>query len=83
MRLLRSNRFNQMQIRFDEKPPTEYREKLHNAGWKWRQAEEIWTMQLDSEQKWRAHADAERLFYEIGNGIRADLNLPPATYIDR
>lgn len=83
MRLLRSNRFKQMQIAFDEKPDEQYRARLHEAGWRWRQAEGLWTVQLEPEHKWRTHADAERLFTEIGNAIRADRGLEPVQQLNR
>jgi hypothetical protein len=71
MRLFRSHRYQQIQIRFDEKPSDEVRELLHNEGWRWRGQETGWTKQLDKEARWRTQADAERLFKEIANGIRA------------
>jgi hypothetical protein len=77
MRLFRSHRFQQMQIRFDEKPSDEVRELLHQEGWRWRDQEAGWTKQLDKEAKWRTQADAERLFKEVANGIRAQQGLGP------
>ncbi len=76
MRLLRSTKFKQMQIQFDAKPDEKYRNRLLEAGWKWRDKEGIWTIQLDKEARWRTQADAEALFREIGDAIRADLGLP-------
>lgn len=83
MRLFRSNRFQQMQIRFDEKPSDEVREFLHQEGWRWRGQETGWTRQLDKEAKWRTQADAERLFKEVANAIRAEKGLGPVTEYGR
>jgi len=75
MRLLRSNKFQQMQMQFDEKPDEKYRQMLIQQGWKWRIEEKVWSKQLDQENRWRVQADAERLFNEIGSAIRADKGL--------
>ena len=77
MRLLRSQRFGQLLIAFDEKPAEQYRIRLRDAGWKWRNEEGVWTIQLDKTARWRTQADAESLFREIGNAIRVDQGLPP------
>lgn len=76
MRLLRSSKFDQMQIRFDVKPDKKYRDRLADAGWRWRNEEGVWTIQLDKDARWRTQADAEALFREIGSAARADLGLP-------
>ena len=85
LRLLRSHRFNQMQIRSDEQLPDDARNKLDAAGWTERPEEGIWTRQLPprakegEEQKapWPIVLEAERLFHDLANGIRADRGLPP------
>jgi hypothetical protein len=85
LRLLRSHRFNQMQIRSDEEIPEAYREQLKAAGWTERPEEGIWTKQLPprpkaegDEQKpaWPTVVEAERLFQDIAKAIRADKGLP-------
>jgi hypothetical protein len=77
MRLFRSEKYQQMQIQFDEKPDERYRTRLREAGWKWRTAEQVWTKQFEPGARWRTPADAEKLFAEIGNAIRAERGLPP------
>ena len=85
LRLLRSHRFNQMQIRSDEELPEAARDTLTAAGWTERPEEGIWTRQLPprakegEEQKapWPTVLEAERLFHDLANGIRADRGLPP------
>ena len=85
LRLLRGYRFNQMQIRSDLELPDAARETLAAAGWTERREEGIWTRQLPprakegEEQKpvWPVVVEAERLFHEVANGIRAEYGLPP------
>jgi hypothetical protein len=73
MRLLRSFRYRQMQIRFEQDPDDKYKAILHNAGWRDRTEEEgIWTKQIPKDSGWQPAADAERLFKQIANEIRAD-----------
>jgi hypothetical protein len=87
LRLQRGYRFNQMQIRSDQELPEAARDKLTAAGWTERPEEGIWTRQLPprakdgEEQKpvWPVVLDAERLFHDIANAIRADQGLPPVT----
>lgn len=77
MHLARSHRFQQMQIRFEEKPSEEVTALLKDEGWRWRGQETGWTKQLDREARWRSQADAERLFREIASNIRAEKGLEP------
>jgi hypothetical protein len=83
MRLLRSEKYQQLQIQFDEKPDAKYIARLHDEGWQWRNAEKVWTKQLDKDARWRTQADAQALFIEIGNGIRADLGFPAVQSLAR
>ena len=77
MRLYRSNRLNQMALGFDVRPEAQYRERLREDGWRWREDEGVWTKQLDRERRARSQLEAERLFAEIGDAIRGDLGLEP------
>ena len=85
LRLLRSYRFNQMQMRSDEALPEAAVVKLKTAGWTERREEGIWTRQLPprpkdgGEQKpaWPVVVEAERVFHDIANSIRADRGLSP------
>lgn len=81
MRLLRSNRFQQMQIHFDEKPADQYLEQLRQAGWKWRDEEQVWSKQLEKDTRWRVHAEAEKIFKSIADAIRIDNGLEPTMQI--
>jgi len=75
MTFFRSNKYNQLAIRFDARPAAECRERLREDGWRWRETEGVWTKQMDRERRARSHLEAERLFVEIGEAIRADLGL--------
>jgi hypothetical protein len=88
IRLLRSQRFNQMQIRADEQLPDASREQLKAAGWTERPEEGIFTKQLPPRPKtegeetkpaWPTVLEAERQFHELANSIRSDKGLPPVT----
>ena len=79
MKLFRSNKLNQMAIRFDEKPGAEHRERLRAEGWRWREAEGVWTKQLDRERRAAGQLGAERLFTEIAEAIRAERGLTGRT----
>ena len=75
MQLLRSHRYQQLQIRFDQQPDEKYLAMLAEAGWRDRTQEEgIWTKQIPKGE-WKPVADAERLFRDIANDIRQDKGL--------
>jgi hypothetical protein len=76
MHLLRSHRYRQIQIQFDQEPEDKYKLMLKDAGWRDRTEEEgIWTKQIPKDSGWQPAADAERLFKKIANEIRADRGL--------
>jgi hypothetical protein len=75
MTLFRSNKLNQVAIRFDQKPAAEHRERLRVEGYRWREDEGVWTKQLDRERRATSQMEAERLFTAIGEAIRAELGL--------
>ena len=79
MQLGRDNRFNQMTISFDEKPSEEVRERLHNNGWRWRQAESQWTKQLEIDHRATGHQDAEKLFEALAIIERRDRHISEVT----
>jgi hypothetical protein len=79
MRLFRNQRFNQMAIAFEVKPDQKYIDLLRDEGYRFRDGG--WTKQLGHEEKWKGHADAERLFYHIANSIRADKGLEPVSQV--
>ncbi len=76
VRLYRSRRFNQVAVEFDEKPEQPVRERMHNEGYRWREAEGVWTKQL-GEFRASGQLAAERLVIELANIIRAERGLAP------
>jgi hypothetical protein len=79
MHLLRSHKFNQMQIRFDgERPGEQYEAMLKDAGWRDRtESEGVWTKQIDREARWQTVQQMEREFRDVANAIRRDKGLEP------
>ena len=76
VRLYRSRRFNQVAVQYDEKPEQPIRERMHNEGYRWREAEGVWTKQL-GEFRASGQLAAERLVIELANIIRAERGLAP------
>ena len=79
MHLLRSHKFRQMQVRFNNGQPDEqYLEMLKQAGWKDRTQEEgVWTKQIDPNARWQSVAKMEEEFKAVANAIREDKGLGP------
>ncbi len=76
VRLFRSRRMNQVAVRFDEKPAEPHRQRLRDEGYKWRDAEGVWTRQLGDERA-SGQLAAERLVVELANAVRAEAGLAP------
>lgn len=79
MHLLRSHRFNQMQVRFDgEQPDERHLAMLKQAGWRDRTQEEgVYTKQIDRDARWQSVAKMEQEFKAVANEIRRDKGLGP------
>jgi hypothetical protein len=79
MHLLRSHKFNQMQVRFvGEQPDEQYRAMLSKKGWRDRTEEEgIYTKQIDRHAKWQSVQQMEREFRDVANAIREAKGLGP------
>ena len=79
MRLLRSQKFNQMQIQFDGGQPDEqYLARLRQDGWKDRtKSEGVWTKQIDRDARWQSVDKMEREFKAVANAIRKDKGMEP------
>jgi hypothetical protein len=80
MHLLRSQKFHQMQIRFDgEQPGEKHLARLSQTGWKDRtESEGVWTKQIDRDMRWQSVQDMEREFKAVANAIRKDKGMEPA-----
>jgi hypothetical protein len=76
--LLRSYKYKQMQIRFDEQPAEDYLAMLKRTGWRDRTEEEgIWTKQIPDDARWQSIRDMETDFKAVANAIRTDKGLEP------
>ena len=79
MHLLRSHRFRQMQISFEQGQPDErHLAMLRQAGWTdRRESEGVWTKQIDPNARWQSVARMEQEFKAIANAIRKDRGSGP------
>jgi len=83
MRLLRSHRFRQMQIQFDEKPLKDVTLQLKDAGWTWNHHDKTWFLPLGRGTEISKTIDAERLFKQLADQIRESKGLEPVGGLDR
>ena len=92
LRLIRSRRYNQLQISSDGELPDWARKRLKDDGWRDRVEDEgIYTKQLPPRPKpaaegqeaepgkpaWPVVIDAERFFEDLANAIRAEHKMSP------
>jgi hypothetical protein len=79
MHLLRSLKYNQMQILFDgEQPDERHLSMLKQAGWRDRtEAEGVWTKQIDRNARWQSVVRMEKEFRAVANAIRQEKGLAP------
>jgi hypothetical protein len=72
VRLFESKQDRQMAIKFDKKPPQAVIDTMHEARWKWKQAEEIWAHPVRADSAMSTRIEAERLFQEVSKMIRQE-----------
>ncbi|MGL6075450.1 MAG: hypothetical protein ACRC8S_14945 [Fimbriiglobus sp.] len=65
MRLGRNNKYRQMVIQFDEAPCADVLDLLHEAEWRRRPAEGVWTQQMTLGHEARGHQEAANFFEEL------------------
>jgi hypothetical protein len=73
VRLYESKRDRQMAIKFDEKPSRPVLDRMHDAGWVWKQADKIWAHAITPESAIGTRIKAERLYQEVCNMIRQEI----------
>lgn len=84
-RLLRSRDHNDMWLQFDEKPDPAILDQIKAEGFRWESRARdgdhkgAWVKELDPDQAWRTHADAERLLKDVANQIREKNGLDPVS----
>ena len=65
LRLYRSDRFKQVQLKFDNVVPMPIQDRLHQSGWTYRDAEGVYTKQFGLDGPGVAVVQARRLFVEL------------------
>lgn len=73
VRLYESKRDRQMAIRFDEKPSRPVLDRMHDAGWLWKDVHKIWTHAVTPETAVSTRIKAERLYQEVCKMIRLEI----------
>jgi hypothetical protein len=73
VRLYESNQDRQMAIKFAEKPSRAVLDKMHEAGWVWKQADKIWAHAITQDTAATTRIKAERLYQEVCNMIRQEI----------
>ncbi len=70
--------FDHLGMTFDEAPEAKHRGDLEKGGWEPSNEEMTWSKEIPPEgEKWKSAADAERLFKQIANEVRAEKGLAP------
>src|SRR5437868_6690819 len=65
LRLYKFPRFKQVQLRFENVVPLAVQEQLHQSGWTYRDAENVYTKQYGANGQGVAIVQARRLFGEL------------------
>ena len=73
VRLYESKRDRQMAIKFDEKPSRAVLDRMHDAGWVWKQADKIWAHAVTPETAATTRVKAERIYQEVRQMIRQEI----------
>lgn len=73
VRLYESKRDRQMAIKFDEKPSRAVLDRMHDAGWVWKQADRIWAHSITPESAAVTRVKSERLYQEVRTMIRQEI----------
>jgi hypothetical protein len=73
LRLYESKQDRQMAIKFGEKPSRAVLDRMHDAGWVWKQADKIWAHAITPETAATTRYKAERLYQEVCTMIRREI----------
>jgi hypothetical protein len=77
MRLGRNNKYRQMVIQFDEAPSADVLDLLHDAEWRRRPTEGVWTQQMALGHEARGHQEAANFFEQLAGLERQARGLEP------
>jgi hypothetical protein len=72
VRLFEGKQDCQMAIRFDEKPSQTVIDRMKEAGYRWKAADKIWAHPVYPESAMTTRVDAEKLYQEVCQMIRAE-----------
>ena len=73
VRLYESNQDRQMAIKFGEKPSRAVLDKMHDAGWVWKQADKIWAHAITPETAVTTRIKAERTYQDVCKMLRQEI----------
>jgi hypothetical protein len=73
VRLYESKQDRQMAIKFGEKPSRAVLDRMHDAGWVWKQADKIWAHPITPETAATTRIKAERLYQTVCAMIRQEI----------
>ena len=73
VRLYESKRDRQMAIKFEERPSRAVLDKMHEAGWVWKQADKIWAHAITPETAATTRIKAERTYQAVCSMIRQEI----------
>jgi hypothetical protein len=73
VRLYESKRDRQMAIKFEEKPSRAVLDRMHDAGWVWKQADKIWAHAITPESAASTRIKSERLYQDVCKMIRQEI----------
>jgi hypothetical protein len=77
VRLFESKQDRQMALKFEEKPSQAVIDKLKDAGYHWNPVDKIWAHPVRSDSAMSTRIEAERLYQEVRQQIRADRGIDP------
>jgi len=72
VRLFESRRDHQMAIKFDDKPSEAVIEVIKEAGYRWNPSDRIWAHPVWQDSAMSTRIDAERLYQQVCQMIRAE-----------
>jgi hypothetical protein len=73
IRLYESKQDRQMAIKFDEKPSRAVLDRMHDAGWVWKQADKIWAHAVTPDTAVNTRIKAERTYQDVCRMIRQEI----------
>jgi hypothetical protein len=72
VRLFESKQDRQMAIKFEDKPSQAVIDRMKEAGYQWKPADKIWAHPIYPESAMTTRIDAEHLYQEVREMIRAE-----------